>query len=255
MMTRLNTSRKSMARISEVSSHFLSFVVWPSVLCGLFISMCGCFGHAVWAQESIAQEPDAPMEEANQVSGLQIGSPLSPQALQLPLLDMSQQSVSLEDLRQANGLMLIFSANTCPYVLDWLERLPRLAAISTQNEVALVVINSNERKRKSTDSALEMAALWQDRGFQMPYLVDRDATLADALGAQRTPEVFLFDAQWGLVYRGAIDDLSGPFEQVTTHYATDALQQMLSGGELLQESTPALGCAIQRPRRRRAKTP
>lgn len=161
----------------------------------------------------------------------------------------------LARLQGRRGLLLVFSANTCPYVIDWLDRLPRLASQGAEQGVPLVVVNSNARQRRSTDSPSEMRSLWRRQGFEWPYWVDGEAALADALGARRTPEVFLFDGEWRLTYRGAIDDVSGPFAEVTDHYASDALRQMLQGETVSQGTTAAVGCAIRRPRRRPPPSP
>lgn len=186
---------------------------------------------------------------------MEVGHMVSAEVQGLELFTTEGLGLKLSSLRRANGLLLIFAANTCPYVLDWLDRLPRLAAQGNAEEVAVVVVNANAGKRSSSDSPQAMAALWQRQGLQLPYLVDRRSALAEALGARRTPEVFLFDGAWRLVYRGAIDDLSGPFEQVTAHYAAEALGQMLSGEAVTLSQTQAIGCAIQKPRRRRQAVP
>ncbi len=201
-------------------------------------------------------EPSIDAEPSEKVATtLEVGQALPVQVRRLGLWASDGEAVEVASLRQANGLLLIFASNTCPYVLDWLDRLPRLATRGAAQEVGVVVVNANARQRSSTDSPEEMVALWQRQGLELPYLVDRGSELALALGARRTPEVFLFDAAWRLVYRGAIDDLSGPFEQVTAHYAAEALRQMLDGDPVVRSETPAIGCAIQKPRRRRSTPP
>lgn len=206
---------------------------------------------AVWWTPGISAAAETP--------GLQVGQEISRAARSLAMVDViaspEPAAVTLEELRGSQGLLLVFSSNTCPYVLDWLDRLPRLAARGGAQGVPLVVVNANERKRRSTDAPEAMTSLWREHGFAFPYLVDVDAALADALGAQRTPEVFLFDGAWTLVYRGAIDDLSGPFEEVNNHYVDDALHQMLGQQPVLVSTADAIGCAIQRPRRRAGKSP
>lgn len=226
--------------------------ILPWSVVGLVIAMAAMAEMAVVPTVANAQT-DAPAAATETLPGLAPGQTVAEEARHVPLFDVDGHASDMDALAAKEGLMLIFSANTCPYVVDWLDRLPRLASQGRRHGIAVVVVNANERKRNSTDSPADMAALWNERGYGMPYLVDRDATLADALGAQRTPEVFLFDGSWRLVYRGAIDDLSGPFEEVTVHYALEALQGMVSGDGVVLESTPALGCAIQRPRRRARK--
>ena len=194
------------------------------------------------ASPALAQAPELP--------GPAPGQALPEVALTLDLLEPTGEATSLGDLWRAGGALVVFTSNTCPYSIDWLDRLPRLAVRAAEGDVAFVVVNSNARKRRATDSPEAMAQLAADNGFTFPYLVDPEAQLADALGAQRTPEVYLFDAEHTLVYRGALDDHSGLFEEVTAHWAQNALDQLLAGEAVAVPSTQALGCAVQRPRRR-----
>jgi hypothetical protein len=198
------------------------------------------------APATLAQAPEPP--------GPNPGESLPEAALSLELLDPAVpagEATSLDALWRPGGALIVFTSNTCPYSLDWLDRLPRLAERAAAGDIAFVAINSNARKRKADDSPGAMAELAAEHGFTFPYLVDPDARLADALGAQRTPEVYLFDAERTLVYRGALDDHSGPFDKVTAHWARSALDQLLAGEAVAVSSTQALGCAVLRPRRRR----
>lgn len=191
--------------------------------------------------------------------GLGIGDTLGAEALALPLAsplpvseaETASTASTLADHWGENGVMVVFAANVCPYVQDWLDRLPRMADFAVANDIGFVVVNANARRRTSDDSPEAMAALAAEHGFDFPYLIDRDARLADALGAMRTPEVFLFDGDKTLVYQGAIDDRSGPFDEVTAHWALDALRQMSAGDSITTPSSAAIGCSVLRPRRRR----
>jgi hypothetical protein len=149
-----------------------------------------------------------------------------------------------------HGTLVVFTANTCPYSIDWIDRFPRLAAFSQQHGISFFLVNSNARKRTSYDSPEAMQAVAEEHGFNFPYLVDEGSQLATAFGATRTPEVFLFDGALKLVYRGAIDDHSGPFERVDQPWTAVVLRQMIEGEEITTPRTPALGCSVQWPRRR-----
>lgn len=183
---------------------------------------------------------------------------LPAEALALPLLDVTagaEGATTLAELRGGGGLLVIFLSNTCPYVLDWADRFPRLAARARDRGVGLALVNSNARKRHATDSPDEMRRfaaehLASETGPLAPYLLDEGSRLADLLNAERTPEALLFDDGLELIYRGPFDDHSGPFEQVEKHWLRDALGAI---GTDLQPpaSQPALGCKIQRPRQRR----
>ena len=182
---------------------------------------------------------------------------LSAEALALPLEDVGADgasSTTLGELRGAGGLLVIFLSNTCPYVLDWADRFPQLVAQAEERGVGLAIVNSNARKRCATDSPDEMRRFASEHlavqsGIAVSYLLDEGSQLADLLAAERTPEAFLFDGQLELIYRGPFDDHSGPFDQVEQHWLRDALGTI--GTDLEPpDSRPALGCKIQRPRRR-----
>lgn len=160
------------------------------------------------------------------------------------------EATTLETWRGENGLLVIFASNTCPYVLDWSDRFARLAEQGRERSIGIVAINSNARRRDSTDSPEAMAEFADAHLGEIPYLVDEGSKLADLLGAARTPEAFLYDADLRLVYQGLIDDHSGPFDEVEHHFLRDALEAVVGEGTM-PESTAPLGCAVQRPRRSR----
>ncbi len=189
-------------------------------------------------------------------SALEVGEQLPEAALDIELTDLDGNHQTLGGLWGAGGAMLVFAANSCPYVLDWADRLPTLAAFAGANQISFVLLNANERQRRDRDSPAAMAEFLAQletapATLEMPYLVDQDSRLASALGAQRTPEVFLFDRDKQLVYHGAIDDHSGPLSEVSEHWAADALDQLVAGEEVLNSSTAPIGCAVLKPRRRR----
>lgn len=186
------------------------------------------------------------------VHGLDLGDELPATAGAIELVHLDDQRQQFDALLGTSGTLVLFASNTCPYMLDWLDRLPRIADFAAANDIAFLMVNANARKRASDDSPQAMAALADAQGFAFPYWVDEESALADALEAKRTPEVFLFDATKTLVYHGALDDHSGPFDQVTEHWALDALRQMVTGEAIATSSTAPIGCAVQRPRRRPA---
>ena len=84
----------------------------------------------------------------------------------------------------------------------------------------------------------------QQQHFAFDYLHDPDQSLARALGSERTPEVFVFDAERRLVYHGAIDD-DRDGDAVTQHYLRDALEAALVGEEPSLAETAAVGCSVK----------
>lgn len=163
------------------------------------------------------------------------------------------QTMSLEDLSGKAGLLVIFSCNTCPFVVGregrsegWEGRYNDVASFAMGRGVGAVLINSNEAKRKGDDSMEQMKIHAYEAGYNMPYLVDEGHKLADAFGARTTPHVFLFDADDRLVYRGAIDDNVNSAEEVKERYLEDAITRMVEGKKIKPEVTKAMGCSIKR---------
>lgn len=165
----------------------------------------------------------------------------------LKMLDISGVSVSLDDIKKENGLLVIFSCNTCPFVLAWEERYPGLAEICASNNVGMVLVNSNEAKRNGDDSMEEMKKHASEKNYKCYYTVDENSELADSFGAKTTPHVFLFGKDLILVYRGAIDDTEGKKDrQPKVHYLINAIVSMASGNTIVPNDTKAVGCSIKR---------
>ena len=160
----------------------------------------------------------------------------------LPGVDGRQHS--LEDYAASELLVLIQSCNHCPYVLAWEGRMIAIQRDYTDRGVRVVAVNSNDASRYPADSFEEMQARARREGFTFDYLHDEDQSLARALGAERTPEVFVFDRERRLVYHGAIDD-NRDETAVTKHYLRDALDALLAGGEAPVGETPSVGCTVK----------
>jgi peroxiredoxin len=151
---------------------------------------------------------------------------------------------SLDEYGDAKLLILVQSCNHCPYVLAWEERLMAVAQDHAHEGVRVVAVNSNDASRYPEDSFEQMKARAEKRGFPFDYLYDEDQSLAHALDAEHTPEVFLFDEERRLRYHGAIDD-SRDESAVTENYLRDAIEALLTGDEPPAPETPAIGCTVK----------
>ncbi|MFB6340606.1 thioredoxin family protein [Saccharicrinis sp. FJH62] len=154
--------------------------------------------------------------------------------------------LSFDDVKKDNGTLVIFSCNTCPFVLAWENRYPKVAQLASENNVGLMLVNSNQMKRDGDDSMDAMKKHASDHNYNWPYLVDVDSKLANAYGAMTTPHVFLFDKNNKLVYLGAIDDNYKDASQVKDFYLKDALESLASGKAIAENITRATGCSIKR---------
>lgn len=166
-----------------------------------------------------------------------------------PMPATDGESYSLQDLQKDQGLLLIFSCNTCPFVLAWEETYGPLGDFARESQIGMVLVNSNAGKRPGEDSMAAMKEHAAEAGYQMPYLLDENSKLANAFGAKTTPHVFLFDQAGKLVYRGAINDkFENKDKTARQPYLMQALQQMAAGEAIDLADTREIGCSIKRPK-------
>ena len=151
---------------------------------------------------------------------------------------------SLDEYATSDLLVLIQSCNHCPYVQAWEGRMIAVQRDYADRGVRVVAVNSNDSTRYPGDSFGEMQARAEREGFNFDYLYDEDQSFVRALGAERTPEVFVFDGDRRLVYHGAIDD-SRDETAVTSNYLRDALDALLEGARPPVTETPAVGCSVK----------
>jgi len=175
---------------------------------------------------------------------LPIGS-LLPKA-DLHIKDVSGKQISLAEAKGANGLLVMFTCNTCPYVIRNQSRTKEVCAYAGNRKLGVVLLNANEGDRSGGNSFEEMQAYARSQGYSWYYALDDKSVLADAFGASRTPECYLFDKTGKLVYHGAIDDSPGDPNQVKRHHLQMAIDEMLSGKEVSVKETRSVGCSINR---------
>jgi peroxiredoxin len=164
-------------------------------------------------------------------------------AFELPGVDGKTYSLAeLSEEKEATAV--IFMCNHCPYVLAWLDRLIAVGQDYAVEGVAFAGINANDPAKYEADSFENMVKLAEDRGLTFPYLHDETQEVATAYGAQRTPEIFLFDADLRLRYHGAPDD---NYEEAlaSVPYLRNALEAVLAGAEPPVTNTPPVGCTIK----------
>ena len=171
---------------------------------------------------------------------LALGSAAPP--FELPGVDGRQHA--LDDYSEVPALAVVFSCNHCPYVQAWEGRMIRLQRELGERGFRLVAINSNDADAYPEDSFDQMKSRAARFGFPFDYLADTDQAVARAYGPERTPEVFLFDADRRLVYHGAIDD-SRDEATVSQHYLRDAVNAVLAGREPRERDTPPVGCTVK----------
>jgi len=178
------------------------------------------------------------------VDPLPLGSPIPKPDLKMK--DVSGKEISLQEARTDKGLLVMFSCNTCPYVIKNQSRAYEVCKYALGSGLGVAVLNSNEAQRSADDSYDEMKAYAKDQGYGWYYMVDQNSSLADAFGANRTPECYLFDGSGKLVYHGAIDDNPNDAGAVSRKHLRVAIDEVLGGKEVTLKQSRSVGCGIKR---------
>ncbi|MGB0929397.1 MAG: thioredoxin family protein [Chitinophagales bacterium] len=164
----------------------------------------------------------------------------------MAMMDISGKKTAPKDAAMENGLLVTFSCNTCPYVLAWEERYVAAANHALGKKVGVYTVNSNEAKRKDDDSYDAMKTYADKKGYKFSYVVDENSAFANACGATKTPDVFLFNNKMELVYKGAIDDSPKDASTVEVPYLKNAVDNMIEGKPIDPGTTKSIGCSIKR---------
>jgi len=175
---------------------------------------------------------------------LQIGANLPKGDLKMK--DVSGKEVSIKDAAGKNGVLVMFSCNTCPYVIKNQTRTNEIMAYALKNNIGVIILNSNEAYRDEEDSFDAMKKYAQAQGYEWYYAIDKNNTIADAFGATRTPEIFLFNTSEKLVYHGAIDDSPADASSVKRRHTKEAIDELVSGKDISIKKTKSIGCGIKR---------
>lgn len=162
------------------------------------------------------------------------------------LKDVSGKEITLKSAMMSNGLLVMFSCNTCPWVIKNQQATKEACSYALENKIGVVLLNSNEGQRSDEDSYVEMQQYAKNQGYKWYYVVDQDHVLADAFQANRTPECFLFDKQGKLIYHGAINDNPGSPSDAKRIHIKEAINEMLAGKDVAVKETRSVGCTIKR---------
>jgi peroxiredoxin len=174
-------------------------------------------------------------------------APLGTQAPTFRLPDaITGKIVSLDDFKGAPALLVMFICNHCPYVQHIRTQLAQVARNYQKKGVAVVAISPNDVRQFPDDSPEKMKQEAQTYGYSFPYLFDENQEVAKAYEAACTPDLYVFDRNRKLVYRGQFDD-SRPSngKPVTGADLTAALDAVLAGRPLAKDQKASVGCNIK----------
>jgi AhpC/TSA family len=175
---------------------------------------------------------------------LKIGSSIpSPD---LKMKDIAGKQISFNDAKMKNGLLVVFSCNTCPWVIKNQKVADEAYNYALSKNIGVLVLNSNESERGTNDSKARMKEYAKQQNYHWPYLIDENSLMANAFAAKVTPECYLFNKEMKLVYHGAItDNPKTPSESTRAHLKV-AIDEVVDGKTVSMVTSKAMGCGIKR---------
>lgn len=141
-------------------------------------------------------------------------------------------------------VLLIVTCNHCPHARAYIKRIRDLYE-RFKERIGFFAINPNDPVQYPEDSFENMKPMAASLGINGYYLFDETQDLARALGATRTPEVFLFDSLGKLAYHGAIDDNERNPQHVTQHYLQESIKSILENRDVVVKETQPVGCSVK----------
>lgn len=173
---------------------------------------------------------------------VELGTP----APDFELPDVRTDELVRRDEFAGQPLLVAFLCVHCPYVKRVEEGFTALATEAMSAGVGVVAISANDIETYPEDAPEHMAAQAERVGFRFPYLYDESQTVAAAYRAACTPDLFLFDADHRLVYRGRMDSATpGNDDPVTGEELRAAVAAVVNGDPVPADQVPSMGCGIK----------
>ena len=151
----------------------------------------------------------------------------------------------LANLRGANGTVVVFMCNHCPYVKAIHDLLVRDANDLAALGVSFIAVSSNDGEAYPEDSFEKMIEVAREKGFPFPYLFDEAQDVARAYGAVCTPDFYGFDKALNLQYRGRLDASKTTRVPGARRELYEAMKQVAATGKGPEEQIPSMGCTIK----------
>ena len=159
------------------------------------------------------------------------------------LLGIDDKKHSLSEFRN-RPLLVIFMCNHCPYVQAKVEAMNEIYE-KAKDKIAMIGINSNDPTNYSDDSFENMKKFAKEKNIKFVYLVDETQEIAKKYGAVCTPDPFLFDKDFRLVFHGRIDNAMKPEDKATEKTMILNIEKLLAGNMIEKDFDPSMGCSIK----------
>jgi len=169
-------------------------------------------------------------------------------ATDFKLKNVDGKMISLADYKDAKGYIVIFSCNTCPYVVAYEDRMIELHHTYSKKGFPVIAINPNDPELSPGDSFEKMQERAKEKKFPFAYVFDEKQEVFPQYGATRTPHVYLLEKtnNGNIVrYIGAIDDNFKDATAVQERFLENAIDAILNNEEVSVKTTRAIGCTIK----------
>lgn len=173
--------------------------------------------------------------------------PLGTKAPDFSLYDtISETYKGLDELKGSKGTVIMFICNHCPFVIHVNEALVAISKYYMGLGVNFIAISSNDVVNYPQDSPDKMRLHAKENNYPFPYLYDETQEIAKAYDAACTPDIYVFNDDLKLVYRGQLDDSRpGNSIPVTGNDLRHALECLLNKVENTNTQKPSIGCNIK----------
>lgn len=173
---------------------------------------------------------------------LDIGDSIVDTGVKMKNVDGSM--VTIDDAGGEKGTLVIFTCNHCPFVKGWQDTMVRLSNDAQADGIGVIYINAND-PAVAGDTFEKMQELSEEKGYTFPYVVDATSDVARHFDAKKTPDVFLFDADGKLIYKGAVGEGGRGPKPGGKLYLKEALDALRQGTPVKTAETKAIGCSIK----------
>lgn len=164
------------------------------------------------------------------------------------LKNVDGKMLSLADMKEAKGFIVVFTCNHCPYAIKYEQRIIELDKKFKPLGFPVIAINPNDSAKVPDDSYENMQKRAQEKGYTFPYLYDQSQQVAKAYGALKTPHVYLLSKEKGKLvvkYVGAIDNNYEDASKADRHFVAEAIAEIQAGKNVTITGTRAIGCSIK----------
>lgn len=176
------------------------------------------------------------------------GYTIGDEAAPINLLNVDGTMITYDSFPDAQGFIVIFTCNTCPYAVASEDRINALDAEFKNQGYPVIAINPNNPAVQPADTYELMQQKAADKNFSFPYLYDESKTVYAEYGAKKTPHVYLLNKENDKLivkYIGAIDDNVRNGSAVKERFLANAVNQLLNGEEITLKETKAIGCSVK----------